>query len=76
MKIVIACDSYKGCLSSYEVAHYIEQGISMVDQSMVVHKYAIGDGGEGTVEAFAKITHGLLVETTVFDAYFKKRKIK
>lgn len=76
MKIVIACDSYKGCLSSYEVAQYIEKGIFMVDPSMVVSKYAIGDGGEGTVDAFSKITQGLLVETTVFDAYFKKRKIK
>lgn len=55
MKIVIACDSYKGCLSSYEVAQYIEKGIFMVDPSMVVSKYAIGDGGEGTVDAFSKI---------------------
>lgn len=48
----------------------------MVDETMAVNKYAIGDGGEGTVDAFVRITNGLLVETTVFDAYFKKRKIK
>lgn len=75
MKIVIACDSYKGCLSSYEVAQYIEKGISMVDETMAVNKYAIGDGGEGTVDAFVRITNGLLVETTVFDAYLDRKSV-
>lgn len=76
MKIVIACDSYKGCLSSYEVAQYIEKGIHYVDESIQVNKYAIGDGGEGTCEAFQIVTHGEFIEFVTVDAYFKKIKMK
>lgn len=76
MKIVIACDSYKGCLSSYEVAQYIEKGIHYVDESIQVNKYAIGDGGEGTCEAFQMVTHGEFIEFVTVDAYFKKIKMK
>ena len=76
MKIVVACDSYKGCLSSFEVAQCIEEGIHRFDSSFLVDKYAIGDGGEGTVEAIHRITEGTYVEAETFDAYFKKIKIR
>ena len=52
MKIVIACDSYKGCMTSRQVATQIEKGIHRLDTSIETVSYVIGDGGEGTVAAF------------------------
>ena len=48
MKVVIACDSYKGCMTSREVAERIELGIRQVDDAVITTSYVIGDGGEGT----------------------------
>ena len=52
-KIIVACDSFKGCLSSSEIAHTIAEAIAQVDASINVVEIPIADGGEGTVEAFA-----------------------
>ncbi|CZE45910.1 glycerate kinase [Campylobacter geochelonis] len=49
MKVVIAIDSFKGCLSSLEAGNAIKNAIaSLVDEVIVV---PIADGGEGSVEA-------------------------
>ena len=58
MKVVIACDSYKGCMTSREVAGRIEMGIRQVDDAVITTSYVIGDGGEGTVEACHETCHG------------------
>ena len=50
-KIVIACDSYKGCLSSSEVSGAVAEGVSGVYPDCEVVRLAVADGGEGTVEA-------------------------
>ena len=59
MKVVIACDSYKGCMSSREVADHIEEGIHMVKGDVETISYVIADGGEGTVEAFHQTCQGV-----------------
>lgn len=51
MKIVIAPDSFKSSASSLEVAQAIENGILSVIPNCETLKIAIGDGGEGTLEA-------------------------
>ena len=51
MKIVIAPDSFKGSASSSEIARWIESGIHSVIPNCETHKIAIGDGGEGTLDA-------------------------
>ena len=51
MKIVVASDSFKGSLTSAEVADSIAKGIHDVLPSAEVVKVAVGDGGEGTVDA-------------------------
>lgn len=51
MKIVVASDSFKGSLTSAEVADSIGKGIHDVLPSAEVVKVAVGDGGEGTVDA-------------------------
>lgn len=51
MKIVIVPDSFKGSASSLEVAQWIENGILSVVPDCETIKIAIGDGGEGTLDA-------------------------
>lgn len=74
MKVIIACDSFKGCMTSLEVAQHVEDGIHRLDDSIITKKYAIGDGGEGTVEAFHETCQGEMVEVQTTDAYGRKIK--
>lgn len=54
IRIVIAEDSFKGCLSSAEVAGAVERGIRLARPEAAVVKVAVADGGEGTVDALAE----------------------
>lgn len=65
MKIVIAPDSYKECLSALQVALSIESGFREVFPDAVYVKVPVADGGEGTVEAMIEATAGRRVDTTV-----------
>ena len=51
MKIVIAPDSFKGSASSGDIATWIESGIHSVIPDCETIKIAIGDGGEGSLDA-------------------------
>ncbi len=51
MKIVIASDSFKSSASSLEVATSIAEGILTTIPECEIHTVAIGDGGEGTLDA-------------------------
>jgi len=51
MKIVIAPDSFKGSASSSDIAQWIESGILSVIPDCETVKIAIGDGGEGSLDA-------------------------
>ena len=51
MKIVIAPDSFKGSASSIDIATWIENGIHSVIPDCETVKIAIGDGGEGSLDA-------------------------
>lgn len=66
-KIVIACDSYKGCLSSSDVANAAAQGVAEVYPDCEVIKLAVADGGEGTVEALVDTLGGHLEWAEVSD---------
>lgn len=72
MKVIIACDSYKGCMTSAEVASNITRGIQAVDETIDCMSYVIGDGGEGTVEAFRKTCGGIRQPVNTTDAYGKR----
>ncbi|MBR5102994.1 MAG: glycerate kinase [Muribaculaceae bacterium] len=53
MKIVIAIDKFKGSASSWELAQAAAHGIERQGGSHEIVPVAVGDGGEGTVEAIA-----------------------
>ena len=67
MKIVIASDSFKGSLSSIEVAQAATRGIKAVYPDCDVVAVNVADGGEGTVEAIVDALGGEIVHTTVSD---------
>ena len=76
-KIVIAADSFKGCLTSKQVAESVERGIRNVFPYCEIAKVFIADGGEGTVDALVETLKGELVTVKVHnplmrpvDAYY------
>lgn len=68
INILIAADSYKGSMSSLEVANSIELGIKSTDYKTKITKIPIADGGEGTVEAVTIPNKGEIKKTTALSA--------
>lgn len=67
MKIVVAIDSFKGCLSSEEANREAAEGIGSVLPSAEVMQIPVSDGGEGFMDAFRAAIGGEVVEVTVRD---------
>ncbi|NQT87407.1 glycerate kinase [bacterium] len=65
MKIVVAPDSFKECLSAEEVAQAMADGVHMALPDADVVCVPVADGGEGTVRALVAATGGNLERTTV-----------
>ena len=72
MRVVVATDSFKGSLSSREVADAVEQGIRDCIPECDVIKVAIADGGEGTTAAIIENLGGEIVEIEVCDPLGRK----
>ena len=67
MKIIVAIDSFKGCLTSAEANQAASEGIiSKVPEAGVV-QVPVSDGGEGFMEAFMAAMGGEIVEVNVKD---------
>ena len=67
MKIVIASDSFKGSMSSVDVAQAAEKGVREVLPDCQVVAVNVADGGEGTVEAIVDALGGEIVKAKVSD---------
>ena len=67
MKIVVALDSFKGSLSSREVAEAAVRGIRQVLPICELVGVNVADGGEGTVDAVVEALGGEIVATVVSD---------
>ena len=66
-KIVVASDSFKGSLTSMQVASAVEQGIRKVYPECEVIKLSVADGGEGTMDALRATLGGRWVNVKVDD---------
>ena len=66
-KILLAIDSFKGCLDSLDAASAVEDGIKAVYPACEVVKTPIADGGEGTAQALVWATKGQMHITEVND---------
>jgi len=67
MKIVLAIDSFKGCLTSAEANQAAAEGIRAVRPDAEVVQVPVSDGGEGFLEAFHAAIGGEFVEVVVCD---------
>ena len=65
MKIVIAPDSFKGCLSAAEAASAMAEGVRLACPDAEIVLLPLADGGEGTVEALVTATGGSYHASTV-----------
>lgn len=64
-KVVVASDSFKGCLSSWQVADAVEKGIHDALPGCDVVKLAVADGGEGSMDALMTTLGGKPVSLMV-----------
>ncbi len=64
MKIVVAIDSFKGSLSSYEAGNAVKDAVLKLDSKAEVFVRPLADGGEGTVEAMKEEGKIVAVDVT------------
>lgn len=67
MKIVIASDSFKGSMSSLDVATSACSAIAAVNPDCELVAVNVADGGEGTVDAIVEALNGEVVTCVVSD---------
>ncbi|WP_257535618.1 glycerate kinase [Mesobacillus foraminis] len=74
LKIVVAPDSFKGSLSSMEVAESMSKGVLSVFPGAEVIQLPIADGGEGTVESLVWAKKGVILTSEVIGPMGEKVK--
>lgn len=67
MKIVVAIDSFKGCLSSQEANQAAAEGIKRIYPDAEIVQVPVSDGGEGFLDAFHVAMGRQLTEVKVRD---------
>lgn len=67
LNIVVAFDSFKGCLSSTEIVSIVTSAIADVSPKSKVNSLIIADGGEGTLDALAEIDGAKVFEKNFTD---------
>jgi glycerate 2-kinase len=65
LKVVIAPDSFKGSMSSLEVAGFMKEGVLQVLPNADVLIMSMADGGEGTLDCLINGTNGTFFEEVV-----------
>ncbi len=73
MNVLIAIDSFKGSLTTTQLADAISQGILDVSTDFVVEKVPIADGGEGTYETLVQGLGGETISVEVHGPLFEQR---
>ncbi|ARI78679.1 glycerate kinase [Halobacillus mangrovi] len=58
MKVIVAPDSFKGCLNAVEVSRAIQEGIKKAYSNAETVILPVADGGEGTLDTLAAATEG------------------
>ena len=67
MKVVVAIDSFKGCLTSTEANEAAAEGVRSACPDAEVVEIPVSDGGEGFLDACHAALGGALVEARVSD---------
>ena len=74
MKVVVAMDSFKGCLSSAEVNDTASKGITKAFPDAEIIQVPVSDGGKGFLEAIHSAVGGNLIEVVVHDPLMRPIK--
>ena len=72
MKIVVAIDSMKGCLSSADANQAAAEGVRSVFPDADIVQIPVSDGGEGFIEAFQAAIGGTIQEVMVRDPLMRR----
>lgn len=59
MKVLIACDSFKDCMTSMEAGMAAREGVLRICPDAEITVCPVADGGEGTVEALCGSVNGV-----------------
>ncbi len=65
MKVLLAPDSFKGCLTSKEVCAAMSEGIKKYSENIEVLQFPSSDGGEGFCDCMRNIFGGEVIEREV-----------
>ena len=68
-KIVLAFDSFKGSVGSFEIAKTAEKAIQEELPDCQIIRFPMADGGEGTTEALCSALHAQTVSCRVHDPF-------
>ena len=71
-KVVVAIDSFKGCMSSAEANRAAAEGIRCLCPDAEIVQVPVSDGGEGFLEAFHTAIGGKLIAATVNDPLMRE----
>ena len=66
-EIVVACDSFKGSMTSREAGEAFARGVHALRPDIKVMVLSIADGGEGMAEAIMESVGGRIIETQAHD---------
>lgn len=72
MKIVLAIDSFKGCLTSREAEEAAALAVAEALPGAQTVQIPVSDGGDGMTEAFAAVTVGSIEHAAVHDALMRR----
>lgn len=75
-RVVVAIDSYKGCMTSAEAGKAAAGGVERFAPGWTASCVTVSDGGEGMADAFADACGGIYVEACVHDALMRKVKAR
>ncbi|MCR5176670.1 MAG: glycerate kinase [Anaerovibrio sp.] len=64
MNTVIAIDSFKGSLSSFEAGNIAKRSLKKIFPEGEIHVFPLADGGEGTVDTLVEGLGGKIIHTT------------
>lgn len=72
MKVLVAIDSFKGSLSSWQAGQAVRDGVLKAIPEAKIHISPLADGGEGTVEALTQAMSGQIKKIEVTGPLSKK----
>lgn len=71
MKVLLAFDSFKGCMSSHSAGCAAAEGVLSVYPNAEVLVLSVADGGEGTADALHAAVGGKWISVSVVDALLR-----